>query len=46
MSFDNNNNPAANNNNGNNKENNFLPQRFMSVNGHKIKYLDYDRRIF
>jgi 2-hydroxy-6-oxonona-2,4-dienedioate hydrolase len=41
MSFDNNNNPADNKKNNNN----IPPERFIIINGHKIKYLDYNREV-
>src|ERR1051325_10461521 len=41
MSFDNNNNPAGNKKN----DNNILPENFIIINGRKIKYLDYNRRV-
>ncbi len=41
MSSDNNNNPASNKKNNNN----IPPERFMIIDGHKIKYLDYDRQV-
>jgi 2-hydroxy-6-oxonona-2,4-dienedioate hydrolase len=47
MSFDNNNNnnSATSNKNDNKKKNNGPPERFIIINGYKIKYLDYNQQI-
>ena len=47
MSFDNNNNnnSTTSNKNDNKKKNNSPPERFIIINGYKIKYLDYNQQI-
>jgi hypothetical protein len=45
MSSGSNDNSADNNKNDDNKKNNNIPpEKFITINGHKIKYLDYNRR--